>query len=72
MTGVVVMFEEAVPENVPDVKLTVDWLLICAGIGMVIFTSKVTVAAAPGVRVPTEMPSDGTADGRDTPLTITL
>ncbi|MNE32271.1 hypothetical protein D3C80_1258740 [compost metagenome] len=72
MTGVVVTFELDEPEKTPEVKLTVDWLLICEGIGIVILTSNVTATDAPGARLPIGMPVDGTDDGWDTPPTITV
>ncbi|MFC9709092.1 hypothetical protein ACFTRD_13130 [Paenibacillus sp. NPDC056933] len=39
ITGVDVILEEAEPEKTLEVLLTVDWLLFCEGIGIVILTS---------------------------------
>lgn len=72
MTGVVVTLDDEEPEKTPEVKLTVDWLLTCEGIGMVILTSNVTATEAPGPRLPIGMPADGTANGWETPPTITV
>ncbi|MNI37664.1 hypothetical protein D3C73_917660 [compost metagenome] len=72
ITGVEVTLEDEEPEKTPEVKLTVDWLLICEGIGIVILTSNVTATEAPGPRLPIGMPADGTDSGWERPPTITV
>lgn len=61
VTGVTVVFDAVVAEKVPEVKLAVDWFVICVGIAIVIITSNVTVTEAPGARLPIDMPESGEA-----------
>ena len=52
-TGVVMIFEKVELESAPDVKVTADWFVNCAGVGTeVTSTLNITVTVAPTAIVP--------------------